>query len=320
MERIAVIGAGLMGHGIAQAFAVAGHPVRITDTDPAALESVHARVERNLEQLGADTAAALAIEPCGSLDSALEDAEFVFEAAVEDLELKQSLFERISRLVAPDTVLATNTSVISIGEIGARALDPSRVVGTHWWNPPYLIPLVEVVPSDVTGPGVAARTIALLEGIGKEAVLIRRDIPGFVGNRLQHALWREAIALVDAGVCDGETIDRVVKASFGARLAVLGPIENADLVGLDLTLAIHEYVLPHLDRTPGPAPLLRELVERGDLGMKTGTGFRTWTEEEARDTRERVLRYLAARQPLESAHAPEADRVSGQRTKEGLSA
>jgi 3-hydroxybutyryl-CoA dehydrogenase len=136
------------------------------------------------------------------------------------------------------------------------------------------------------------RTIDLLEEVGKSPVHVRRDIPGFVGNRLQHALWREAFALVDAGVCDAETVDTVVKQSFGLRLPVLGPAENADLVGLDLTLAIHEYVLPHLDRAPGPAAVLREHVARGELGMKTGRGLRDWTADEAQAVRDRLLDHL----------------------------
>jgi len=293
-ERISVVGGGLMGHGIAQVFATAGHRVTITDADPTVLASVHQRVRENLERLGVDPAPADAIRVCNELEAAIAEADIVFEAVVEDIAVKQSLFERMSRLVGPTTILATNTSVISISQIGARALDPSRVVGTHWWNPPYLIPLVEVIPSAATDSEVVDRTLALLEGAGKEAVLVGSDVPGFIGNRLQHALWREAIAIVDAGICDGETVDRVVKASFGARLAVLGPIENADLVGLDLTLAIHEYLLPDLDGAPGPAPLLRELVDQGHLGMKSGEGFRTWSEEEARRTRERLFDHLVA--------------------------
>jgi 3-hydroxybutyryl-CoA dehydrogenase len=117
----------------------------------------------------------------------------------------------------------------------------------------------------------------LLSAVGKTPVRVNKDVPGFIGNRLQHAMWREAIALVQNGVCDAETVDTVVKASFGMRLAVLGPLENADLVGTDLTLAIHEHLLPDLDRTAGPVPYLRALVEQGRLGMKTGAGFREWS-------------------------------------------
>ena len=290
--RIAVVGAGLMGHGIAQVFATAGHPVSITDDDAGVLATVPERVRSNLERLGEDPAAAGAVVLERDLEPALEGAAFVFEAVFEDVELKRDLFERMGRVVGADTILATNTSVISVREIAERTDDPGRVVGTHWWNPPYLIPLVEVVQGEPTRPETVQRTIALLEEAGKSPVHVRRDIPGFVGNRLQHALWREAFALVDAGVCDAETVDRVIKESFGLRLSVLGPAENADLVGLDLTLAIHEYVLPHLDRTPGPAPILREHVSRGELGMKTGRGFREWSEDEAQAVRDRLFDHL----------------------------
>jgi 3-hydroxybutyryl-CoA dehydrogenase len=136
--------------------------------------------------------------------------------------------------------------------------------------------------------------MALLIAAGKTAVIVEKDVPGFVGNRLQHALWREAIALVQEGVCDASTVDTVVKASFGRRLAVLGPLENADLVGTDLTLAIHENVLPHLDRTAGPLPLLQQLVREGRLGMKSGEGFRRWTPEQQATLRARVLSHLQA--------------------------
>jgi 3-hydroxybutyryl-CoA dehydrogenase len=290
--RIAVVGAGLMGHGIAQVFACAGHEVAITDPDPEALASVPERVAANLERIGLGPAPA--IELCAELERAVDGAEAVFEAAPERLELKRELFARLGRLTPPETILATNTSVMSVGEIGADADAPGRVVGTHWWNPPYLIPLVEVVEAERTDPDTVTRTIRLLESVGKEPVHVRRDVPGFVGNRLQHALWREAFHLVDEGVCDAETVDRVIKRSFGLRLPVLGPAENADLVGLDLTLAIHEYVLPHLDRTPGPAAALQEHVERGELGVKTGRGFLDWPEGEAQAVRERLLDHLVA--------------------------
>jgi 3-hydroxybutyryl-CoA dehydrogenase len=293
-EPIAVIGAGLMGHGIAQVFARAGLPVTITDTDPAALASVADRVRSNLERMGEDTAPADAIELQPDLESAVADAAFVFEAVAEDLAVKRDLFARVSRAVSDETVLATNTSVISVGEIAASAHEPGRVVGAHWWNPPYLVPLVEVVQAESTRAETVTRTIGLLERVGKTPVHVRRDVPGFVGNRLQHALWREAFALVEEGVCDAETVDFVVKSSFGLRLPVLGPIENADLVGLDLTLAIHDYLLPHLARTPEPAAVLREHVARGELGMKTGRGFRLWTADEAQAVRERLLDHLVA--------------------------
>ena len=134
--------------------------------------------------------------------------------------------------------------------------------------------------------------MALLRSVGKTVVHVRKDVPGFIGNRLQHALWREAIALVQNGVCDAETVDTVVKAGFGRRLAVIGPLENADLIGTDLTLDIHQNVLPDLDRTPGPLAYLTGLVGAGRLGFKSGEGFRKWTPEEQAALRARVTAHL----------------------------
>jgi len=297
VERVAVIGAGLMGHGITQVFAGAGYQVGVYDPVPAALAAVPERVRANLattgQAEGGEAEALLgriALHP--DLASAVAGAGYVTEAAPEDLALKQELFEQLDALTPPEVILATNTSVMSVGEIGARAKRRERVVGTHWWNPPYLIPLVEVTQAEATSLETVERTMRLLAAAGKTPVHVRKDVPGFVGNRLQHALWREAIAIVAAGICDAETVDTVVKSSFGRRLAVLGPLENADLVGLDLTLAIHEYVLPHIDHTPGPSPLLRDKVAKGELGMKSGQGLRPWPPGEADAVREHLLRYL----------------------------
>jgi 3-hydroxybutyryl-CoA dehydrogenase len=223
------------------------------------------------------------------------EADWVFEAAPERLELKQALFERIDRAAPPSAVLATNTSVIRPSEIAARAANRGRIIGTHWWSPPYLVPLVEVVQAEETTTETVERTISLLSDLGKTAVHVRRDVAGFVGNRLQHALWREAFLLIDAGVCDPETIDTVVKSSFGRRLGALGPIENADLIGLDLTLDIHDYLLPRLDPPSEPSAGLQERVARGELGAKSSVGYLPWTEQRADETRERVrLRLLDA--------------------------
>jgi len=292
VPRAAVIGGGLMGHGIAQVLALGGLEVVVHDPVPAALEAVPQRIAANLEMLGVTADVRVALEP--ELEAAAEGADWIFEAAPENLPLKQEVFERLDAATPPESILATNTSVMRIGDIAARAERRGRIVGTHWWNPPFLVPLVEVVQGPDTEPGAIERTILLLRSLGKTPVHVRRDVAGFVGNRLQHALWREAFDLVDKGVCDAETVDAVVKAGFGRRLAVLGPMENADLVGLDLTLAIHDYVLPELDPPSQPSSGLRRRVANGELGMKTGTGFRTWSEREAGAVRERVLDHLAA--------------------------
>ena len=284
-----------MGHGIAQVFACAGHPVRVQDPSADVLATLDTRIRRNLRELGLDETAAGRVSGDARLEAVVADAEIIFEAGPENLALKQQLFAAIEAAAPVESVLASNTSVIPITQIMARLQHPARALGTHWWNPPYLVPLVEVIRTPATSAAaVATMTTTLLKAVGETPVTVEKDVPGFVGNRLQHALWREAIALVQHGVCDAETVDTVVKASFGRRLAVLGPLENADLVGTDLTLAIHETVLPDLDRTPGPLPVLRQLVADGKLGMKAGEGFRRWTPEQQVELRRRVFAHLKA--------------------------
>jgi 3-hydroxybutyryl-CoA dehydrogenase len=291
-ERIGVIGAGLMGHGIAQVFALAGARVRVFDPSAEALRTLRPRVESNLEALGLPTEAAENVEPVSSVAAAAGGAEMVIEAAPESLEVKRGVFAELAEFADHDAILASNTSVISIGEIAAGQVAASRIVGTHWWNPPYLVALVEVIEHGGVDPWVVQRAIRLLESAGKTAVHVRRDIPGFVGNRLQHAMWREALALLDAGVCEPEEIDTVVRAGFGGRLAAIGPIENADLVGLDLTEAIHTYLLPHLDASTEPAAGLRERVGRGELGAKSGRGYLDWADGDADAARDRMVAQL----------------------------
>ncbi len=290
--RIAVIGAGLMGHGIAQVFALAGHEVAIYDSVETSLQTVKARITANLRDLGDDARAVERVRPTGDLADCLRDVDYVVEAVSEDLPLKQKLFAEIEPRVRDDTILASNTSVIPITDIMRGLRKRDRALGTHWWNPPFLVPLVEVIGTEWTSPQAIDWTIALHRAAGKTPVHVKKDVPGFVGNRLQHALWREAIALVEHGICDAETVDTVIKAAFGRRLAVLGPLENADLVGTDLTLAIHKTVLPAIESRAGPSPYLEKLVAEGKLGFKSGEGFRTWTPEQQAALRAQVVQHL----------------------------
>ena len=290
--RIAVIGAGLMGHGIAQVFALAGHDVTIYDPVAASLDSAKARILTNLKDLGDDQSAVERVRPVADLAAAVRDADYVVEAVLEDLALKQKLFVEIEQHVRAQTILASNTSVIPITKIMEGLRGRSRALGTHWWNPPYLVPLVEVIGTQWTSQQAIDWTTALHKAAGKMPVHVKKDVPGFVGNRLQHALWREAIALVEHGICDAETVDTVIKASFGRRLAVLGPLENADLVGTDLTLAIHQTVLPDIEHRGGPSPYLEALVAQKKLGFKSGEGFRKWSADEQAALRAKVLQHL----------------------------
>jgi 3-hydroxybutyryl-CoA dehydrogenase len=290
--RIAVVGAGLMGHGIAQVFALAGHDVTITDTFKANLDTVKTRIAANLRDLGDDAAAVERVRPIDDLAMAVRDADYVVEAILEDLPLKQKLFAEIENHVRLDTILASNTSVMPITKIMQNLAGRERALGTHWWNPPYLVPLVEVIGTEWTSPQAIELTMALHAAAGKQPAHVKKDVPGFIGNRLQHALWREAVSLVERGICDAETVDTVIKAAFGRRLAVLGPLENADLVGTDLTLAIHKTVLPDIDSRPGPSPYLEQLVADGKLGFKSGEGFRQWSPEQQAALRAKVVQHL----------------------------
>ena len=290
--RIAVVGAGLMGHGIAQVFALAGHGVTIYDSIVASLDTVKTRILTNLKDLGDDQKAIERVTPVSDLAQAVRNADYVVEAILEDLPLKQKLFAEIESYVRPDTILASNTSVIPITRIMEGLKQRERALGTHWWNPPYLVPLVEVIETQWTSRSAIDFTMKLHAAAGKKPAHVKKDVPGFIGNRLQHALWREAVALVEHGICDAETVDTVIKSAFGRRLAVLGPLENADLVGTDLTLAIHRTVLPDIDSRPRPSPYLEKLVKDQKLGFKSGEGFRKWSPEQQAALRSKVLQHL----------------------------
>ncbi len=300
--QIGIIGAGLMGHGIALVMARAGHQVAVHDPMPEARAALLARVADSLATLGVEGAAATTalaqIRVEATLAGAVADADVVFEAAPEKLALKRSIFAEIEASAPASAILASNTSVMPITSIMQDLKAKNRALGTHWWNPAHMIPLVEVVSTEWTDSATADTMMGLLAAAGKTPVRVAKDVPGFIGNRLQHALWREAVSLVERGICDAEAVDVVIKASFGRRLAVLGPLENADLVGTDLTLDIHETVLADLENRAGPSPYLRALVADGKLGMKTGEGFRHWTPEEAAATRARVARHLLRLQDI----------------------
>ncbi len=293
-QPIAIIGGGLMGAGIAQIFAAAGHQVKVFEPNAEVRAGVLDRVRDVLKLVSGDPATVDRITVVDNMAEAVADAFYVTEAAPERLDLKRAIFAQLETLAPRTAILASNTSVIPITRIAEGLATPDRVVGTHWWNPPYLVPLVEVVQAANTSAATIDTTMALLRGIGKKPAHVKKDLPGFVANRLQHALWREAIAMVAEGICDAATLDDCVKSSFGLRLPVLGPLENADLVGLDLTLDIHKTIIPELDRHAGPHEFLEKLVAEGKLGFKSGEGFRSWTKPEIEAVRVRLINHLVA--------------------------
>jgi 3-hydroxybutyryl-CoA dehydrogenase len=302
IKKVAVIGGGVMGRGCSQVFAAAGYQVslqsRKQETLARALEAMREDLvflaDRGVGRKEDTDAIVSRVAPTQSLEEALQDADFVLECVYEDLTLKQDIFATMDQMAPPSTVLATNTSVMSITEVASRSQRRDRIVGAHWWNPPTLIPLVEVVRHVEVADWAIELTTKLLAGIGKRPIVVQKDVPGFVANRLQHALMREAISIVERGIADAETVSEALKSGPGLRLPVLSPLETADMGGLDLTLAIHSYVFRYLEDSHEPSPLLREKVARGELGFKTGgKGFREWTPEQMKALRDNLLDYLA---------------------------
>ena len=238
------------------------------------------------------------------MDAAVSAADLIIEAVFEDMALKQKTFSQLEDICREDCIFCTNTSVMSPSEISRGLLRRERFAATHFWNPAHLIPLVEVVMSDATNPETAKTIMDVLEGVGKTPVLCRKDVPGFIANRLQHALWREAIYMVENGIADPKTIDDACKYGPGLRWPVLGPMENSDMVGIELTYSIHNYVLRALADNHGPSPLLKEMIDRGDLGMKSGKGWQEWTPEQAAASSKALQEYLINDLAIKSNRRP----------------
>ncbi|MEW5421471.1 3-hydroxyacyl-CoA dehydrogenase family protein [Amorphus sp. 3PC139-8] len=296
IDQIAVVGAGLMGHGIALTFARSGRRVTVQDPNEAARADLADRIRVSAEAIGCDAAETDAllsrIAVTDAIPAAVADADLVFEAAPEKPALKQALFAEIEAAAKPDCLFASNTSVIPISTIMGGLTRRGRALGTHWWNPPHMIPLVEVIRTEWSDDSAIDAVFDLLVEVGKRPVRVEKDVPGFIGNRLQLALWREAVSLVEKGICDADAVDTVVKESFGRRLAVIGPLENADLVGTDLLLDIARVIFSDLESRPDPSPYLEQLVETGRLGMKSGEGFHHWSKEEAAALHRRLATHL----------------------------
>ena len=282
-------------------FAGAGYPVGLYSRRAETLEKAVVGMrndltflaERGLGRLEDVEATVALVKTTQDMEEAATDADFVLECVAEDMALKQDTFQKLDQMCGPDAILATNTSVMSPTEIASTSERRERILGTHWWNPPFLIPLVEVVQTEETPQWVIDVTMGLHWKIGKHPVHAKKDVPGFIANRLQHALWREAVSIVERGIADAATVDESLKFGPGLRLPVMAPLENADLVGLDLTYSIHNYVLRHLEDSHEPSPLLKEKVDKGELGFKSGgVGFQTWTPDQQKALRANMLDYL----------------------------
>lgn len=274
-----------MGHGIAQLFALSGFQVTLNDVSLEVLEKAIPRIRDNLQTcikhgiISTDESEKIPdrITITTDLGKAVSQADYIVEAVVENLEAKLKLLRELNENCPAHAILTSTTSSYCVRDMAVALNHPERFLVTHFWNPPYLIPVVEVMPGDLTSPEVVETTYKLLEDVGKYPAMVNKDVPGFVGNRLQHALRREAISIVAQGIASPEDVDQIAKLSFGLRLPVVGPLETVDLGGLDLTQAIQTYLLPELERSTEPLQLIQDKVERGELGAKAGKGFYDWS-------------------------------------------
>ncbi|MFM0231274.1 3-hydroxyacyl-CoA dehydrogenase family protein [Paraburkholderia sediminicola] len=282
---IGIVGTGLMGVGIATQSALHGHRTIVHDVDPARLASVAPKAEAVLDELidagridhVAKQAALARIETHAQL-GVMAAAQFVIEAIPEVLELKHRLYASLAELMTDDAILASNTSGFPPDQLVAPLRAKERFLIAHFWNPPHMIPLVEVVPGTATAPEVTERTAALMSAIGMEPVVLAKAIPGFVGNRLQFAVLREALNIVRSGAATPDVVDRVMKASLGRRWGIVGPLEGADMGGLDTFLDISTHLMPELAKDEDVLDLLRAQVDAGRVGVRSGAGFYEWDD------------------------------------------
>ena len=294
-EQIAVLGLGTMGHGIAQIFASNGHRVRCYDSATRARETLKDRVRSNLDQksrlglsAGLDTEAVLErIEVVSELEPSVQGADFVVEAVREDLPTKKDLFKKLEDLVSGETILASNTSTFPMTEMSRDLRHPDRTLVTHWFNPPHIIPLVEVVPGRETSEGTVGSAMDLLERNGKLAIRLHKEVPGFLVNRIQAAVFREIWDLVEQGVATPEQVDLAVSSSIGLRLAAAGPFEIADFAGLDITGHVFGHLLKEISSSRRLPPAVDHLVKEGRYGVKTGRGIYDYTPERIEERQSR---------------------------------
>lgn len=295
-RTVGVIGGGLMGAGIAVQFALAGHEVRLLESSPErrrAIPSVIDGIMQELRIAGAlraeDATAATSLIPLVDGLPAFASTSLVIEAIPEILDAKRELYRQLEAVIPAGAIVASNTSGLMPDDLSAGMKRPDRFLITHFWNPPHAIPLVEIVPGAKTDPRIVEDIFTLLKKIGSEPVILRKAVPGFIGNRIQFAVMREALNLVEAGVADPATIDTVIKASLGRRYGIVGPFEAADLGGLETFLRVATHLLPELSVDGRGLDVLRAHLARGETGAASGVGFYRWTPERREAIRQKRI-------------------------------
>lgn len=304
IERAAVIGTGTMGPGMGAVLERAGVAVAMYDVSEEALERANQSVALArgvLDRLGGERAEGGGVRFEGDLAAALDGAQFVLEAVPEKLELKQEVFGRFEQHVGEDTVLSSNTSGIPITKIAENLEHPERVIGMHWSNPPHLIPMIEVIPGKRTSEETVAAANALIGRIGYYPSLLRKEVPGFVENRVLYAIMRECLALVDEGVIDPEELDLNVKWGIGYKLAVIPPMQLLDVAGLDIYESVAGYLNSDLSTESGISETITRLTGEGKLGLKTGGGLFSYSDEELAELpKKRAAALVAVRKTLDA--------------------
>ena len=281
IRNIAVIGAGIMGHGIAQSFLMGGYPVQLYDIREDILETAKSHIKKNLETFSdaglireAEVGPALGrLSGASDLKTAVTESDFVIEAAPENLDLKQGLFAQLEGLCRPETIIASNSSSLTITSIGRMVKNKDRLLIAHWFNPPHLVPTVELVKGEGTSDETLDTVYLLMEKIRKVPVKIYKEVPGFLVNRIQVALAREVLDLYEQGVASAEDIDKAVKGSIGFRLASIGPLLTMDLGGIKLWLTVYEHLIKEIQSSTEPPKPLQRLASEGHDGIKSGKGF-----------------------------------------------
>lgn len=300
VKNISIYGSGLMGRGIALFFARKRFAVKIYTRHLSSEPMSRNEILNDLKVMDK-----FGILGEISIDEILKNISFsdcfeevalfgdlIIESIIEDLSKKQEYFEKLDSICPPDRILASNTSAISITEIGNNCVYKDRIIGTHFWNPAHLTPLVEIVKTKFVAEEYVQKTFDVMIKAGKKPIIVKKDIPGFLANRIQNAINREAYAIVSDGIADAKDVDDSIKYGFGMRLPFQGPMEKADMIGLDIPYSVQTYLFPHLNNSVEPSQILREKIQKNELGFKTGKGFYTWTEEEIQRSKNEFLEKL----------------------------